>query len=97
MGIRGIDNLKGDNTMEDQNVGQGPADSEESTGSDGAGQKDTSAAAPVDAAPDSAQPATPASEEAEAASGQSDDDAERVDGGSEPSDGGSPDPDTPSE
>lgn len=45
--------------MEEQNVGQDPE----------AG-KDTSAAQPVDAAPESASPATPAADVAEAGSGQ---------------------------
>lgn len=61
MGINGIDLLKGNKTMEDQNLGQDPETA-----------KDTSAAQPVDAAPESVSPATPASDVAEAASGQPD-------------------------
>lgn len=49
--------------MEEQNVGQ-------DTQADQAGEKDTSAAQPTEAAPESAAPATPAPAEAEAASGQ---------------------------
>lgn len=54
--------------MDDQNVGQGQADR--------AGEKDTSAAQPTPAAPESAAPATPAPQEAAAASGQEVDSAD---------------------